>query len=69
MLFETMAVQIRLLDEILHAFTAFALTLPIALLFYEVILIGTRTRPVLSILTVASLGPAIVSVWEITEWA
>lgn len=61
--------RIRLFDEVLHAFTTFALTLPIALLLYEVILIGPRTRPVLFILTVASLGLAIGAVWEIGEWA
>lgn len=61
--------QIRLFDEILHAFTTFALTLPIALFLYRVILIGARTRPLLFVLTVASLGLAIGAVWEIAEWA
>ena len=61
--------QIRLFDEILHAFTTFALTLPIALLLYQVILIGAHTRPLLFILTVACLGLAIGAVWEIAEWA
>ena len=61
--------QIRLFDEILHAFTTFALTLPIALLLYQVILIGAHTRPLLFILTVACLGLAVGAVWEIAEWA
>ena len=61
--------QIRLFDEILHAFTTFALTLPIALFLYRVILIGARTRPLLFVLAVASLGLAIGAVWEIAEWA
>ena len=61
--------QIRLFDEILHAFTTFALTLPIALLLYQVILIGANSRPILFILTVACLGLAIGAVWEIAEWA
>ena len=61
--------QIRLFDEILHAFTTFALTLPIALLLYQVILIGAHSRPILFILTVACLGLAIGAIWEIAEWA
>lgn len=61
--------QIRLFDEVLHAFTTFALTLPIALFLYRVILIGAHTRPLLFVLTVASLGLAVGAVWEIAEWA
>jgi hypothetical protein len=60
--------QIRLFDEFLHAFTAFALTLPVALLLYRVILTGADTRPLLFVLTVAGLGLAIGAVWEIAEW-
>ncbi|MDQ3007245.1 MAG: hypothetical protein M3R47_17910 [Chloroflexota bacterium] len=61
--------RIRAFDEVLHAFTTFALTLPIALLLYEVILIGAHTRPMLFILVVASLGLAVGALWEIAEWA
>lgn len=61
--------QIRLFDEILHAFTTFALTLPTVLLLYEVTLIGAHSRPLLFIIMVASIGLAIGGVWEITEWA
>jgi VanZ family protein len=61
--------QIRLFDEILHAFTTFALTLLVALLLYEVVLMGAHTYPVLFVLAVASLGMAMGTVWEITEWA
>lgn len=61
--------QIRLFDEILHGFTTFALTLPIALFLYQVVLIGARTRPLLFVLMVAGLGLAIGAVWEIAEWA
>ena len=61
--------RIRLFDEILHGFTTFALTLPIALLLYQVTLTGAHTRPLLFVLTVASLGLAIGAVWEIAEWA
>ena len=56
-------------DEVLHGFTTFALTLPIALLLYDVVLKGARTQPVLFVLTVASLGVAVGVLWEIAEWA
>ena len=61
--------QVRLFDEILHAFTTLALTLPIALLLYEITLTGTRSHPLPFIVTVAGMGLAIGAVWEITEWA
>lgn len=61
--------QIRLFDEILHGFTTFAVTLPIALLLYRVTLTGARTHPLLFVLTAASLGLAIGAVWEIAEWS
>ena len=56
-------------DEVLHAYTTFALTLPLTLLLYDVILTGAQTRPILFGLIVASLGVAIGAVWEIAEWA
>ena len=55
-------------DEVLHTFTTFALTLPLVLLLYDVVLKGAQTRPVLFVLTVASLGVAIGVLWEIVEW-
>lgn len=61
--------QIRWFDEVLHAFTSFALTLPIALLLYGTVLSGAHKRPILYILTAASLGIAIGVLWEIAEWA
>lgn len=61
--------QIWLSDEVLHAFTTFALSLLAGVLLYEVILVGSHTRPILFILAVASLGLAIGAVWEIAEWA
>lgn len=60
--------QIRWFDEILHAFTTFALTLLLAWLLYGVVLKGAQTRPILLILTVASLGLGIGALWEIAEW-
>ena len=56
-------------DEALHAYTTFALTLPLALLLYGVVLHGAQTRPILFILAVASLGIATGALWEIAEWA
>lgn len=56
-------------DEVLHAFTTFALTLPVALLLYDVVLMGAHTQRVLFVLVVASLGVAIGVLWEIAEWA
>ena len=56
-------------DEVLHAYTTFALTLPLALLLYGVVLSGAKDRPILFILTVACLGVTIGAIWEIAEWA
>jgi hypothetical protein len=56
-------------DEAVHAYTTFALTLPLALLLYDVVLTGAQTQKILFILTVASLGVAIGVLWEIVEWA
>jgi VanZ family protein len=56
-------------DEVLHAYTTFALTLPIVLLLYDVTLKGAQTHPVLFVLTAASLGVSIGVLWEIVEWA
>lgn len=61
--------QIRWFDEVLHAFTSFALTLLLALLLYEMVLSGAQTRPILYVFTVASLGIAVGVLWEIAEWA
>lgn len=60
--------QFAWFDEVLHAYTAFALTLPLALLLYNIVLTGAKTRPILFVLTVASLGIAIGVLWEIAEW-
>jgi VanZ family protein len=56
-------------DEAVHAYTTFALTLPLALLLYNVVLTGAQTHTILFVLTVASLGVAIGVLWEIAEWA
>jgi VanZ family protein len=56
-------------DDVLHAYSTFALTLPLALLLYGVVLCGAETRPILFILVVASLGVAVGVIWEVAEWA
>lgn len=56
-------------DEVLHAYTTFALTLPVVLLLYDVTLKGAHTYPILFVLTAASLGVSIGVLWEIAEWA
>lgn len=55
-------------DEVIHTYTAFALTLLIALLLYGEVLRGVRASPVLLIMVVASLGVALGAIWEIAEW-
>ena len=61
--------QIQWFDEVLHAFTSFALTLPLALLLCGAVLNGADSRPILFVLTVAGLGLAVGTLWEIAEWA
>jgi hypothetical protein len=56
-------------DEAVHAYTTFALTLPLALLLYNVVLTGAQTHTILFVLAVSSLGVAIGVLWEIAEWA
>lgn len=55
-------------DEVLHTFTAFTLTLLLAVFLYGAVLQGARTRPILFVLTVAGLGLAVGALWEIAEW-
>lgn len=56
-------------DEVVHAYTTFALTLPLALLLYNAVLTGAQTHTILFVLAVASLGVGIGVLWEIAEWA
>jgi len=55
-------------DEVVHTYTSFALTLLSALLLYGEVLGGVRKRPILLVLTIASLGVALGALWEIAEW-
>jgi hypothetical protein len=61
--------RIQWFDEILHAFTSFALTLPLALWLYGTVLHGAHSRPLLFVLAVASQGIAVGTLWELVEWA
>ena len=55
-------------DEVLHAFTIFALALLAAVYLYHVAIMGARTRSLLFVLVVASIGLAIGGAWEVAEW-
>jgi len=55
-------------DKFLHLYTPFAITLLLALYLYGVVLTGARDRPLLLVLTIASLGIAISGLWEVAEW-
>ena len=60
--------QVWWFDDVLHAYSTFALTLPIALLLSGVVLCSAQTRRVLFVLVVASLGITLGVVWELAEW-
>lgn len=55
-------------DEIVHAFTMFAVTLALSFLAYSSMLTIFRDRKLLYLLTITSFGIAIGALWEITEW-
>lgn len=56
-------------DEALHGYFTFALTLVLALYAYGALLAGRRRHEVLLILTLAGLGLALGTLWEMAEWA
>ena len=56
-------------DKALHAYTTFAVTLPLALLLYREVLTGIRAHRFLLVLTIANLGVAMGALWEIAEFA
>ena len=60
--------QPGLYDEIVHAFTTFAVTLALSFLAYSSMLTIFRDRKLLYLLTITSFGIAIGALWEITEW-
>ena len=55
-------------DEALHGYFSFAATLVLALYAYGALLTGRRRHEVLLVLTVAGLGLALGTLWEMAEW-
>ena len=56
------------LDEALHSYFTFSLTLVLALYGYGKVLTGRHQHRILLVLTIAGLGLACGSLWEIAEW-
>lgn len=56
-------------DEIVHAYTTFAITLALSFLVYSSMLRIFRDRKLLYCVTIASFGIAIGALWEIVEWS
>ena len=55
-------------DEIAHFFTVFAITLAFGFLLYRELMESFYDRPILFVLTIASLGLALGALWETIEW-
>lgn len=55
-------------DEALHGYFSFAAALVLALYAYGTLLTGRRRHEVLLVLTVAGLGLALGTLWEMVEW-
>ena len=56
------------LDEALHTYFTFSLTLVLALYAYGKVLAGRQHHQILLVLSIAGLGLAFGSLWEIAEW-
>ncbi|WP_193197186.1 hypothetical protein [Nostoc sp. MG11] len=56
-------------DEIVHAYTTFAITLALSFLVYGSILNIFRNHTLLYLVTITSFGIAIGALWEVTEWS
>jgi hypothetical protein len=56
-------------DEIVHAYTTFAITLALSFLVYSSMLNIFRNHTLLYLVTIASFGIAIGALWEVTEWS
>ncbi len=52
----------------MHSYFSFALTLVLALYAYGALLTGRRRHEVLLVLTLAGLGLALGTLWEMVEW-
>ncbi len=55
-------------DEVVHAYTIFALTLVIALYAYGAVLTGVERHTFGLILMITAIGLAIGGLWEVAEW-
>jgi hypothetical protein len=55
-------------DEIAHFFTMFAITLAFGFLLYRELMESFYNHRVMFVLTIASLGIALGTLWEIIEW-
>ncbi len=55
-------------DEVIHAYTIFAMTLPLALYAYGKALTGAHRHGFMLILLITSIGLAIGGLWEVAEW-
>ncbi len=55
-------------DEVIHAYTIFAMTLPLALYAYGKALTGAHRHSFMLILLITSMGLAIGGLWEVAEW-
>ncbi|BAB77019.1 hypothetical protein ACN23B_26680 [Anabaena sp. FACHB-709] len=58
-----------LYDEIVHAYTTFAITLALSFLVYSPMLNLFRNHTLLYLVTITSFGIAIGALWEIAEWS
>lgn len=56
-------------DEIVHAYTTFAITLALSFLVYGSMLNIFRNHTLLYLVTITSFGIAIGALWEVTEWS
>jgi hypothetical protein len=55
-------------DEIAHFFTVFAITLAFGYLLYRELMESFYNHRIMFVLTIASLGIALGTLWEIAEW-
>jgi uncharacterized membrane protein YjdF len=55
-------------DEIAHFFTSFAITLAFGFLLYRELMESFYNHRIMFVLTIASLGIALGTLWEIIEW-
>jgi hypothetical protein len=56
-------------DEAVHFFFFFSITLVLSLYAYGALLTGRRRHEILLVLTIAGLGLALGTIWEMGEWA